>query len=342
MPSLYPSYPPYIPVIKWQKAEQQALVAVEEEIVSHIWPCIEIRGVTNSQQLMGELYHFWKGTALIDYADPSGRLTDRRMKEFESFLALAGNKDYPIIPVLDSRDVLDLSPRMMQLLATFNTVVVRLRAEALPLSQELVDQAESALAFLESISVTKQLIVDLGACTGEWQSGVVNNLANRLRELKGFGFETIHIASGAYPESLAEVTGQAEYPRHDWKLWSNLQAVVPELLLGYSDYGILSPMWTEAVLTKIAKTVALRYTRKGDWLILKATGNTKEDSINLSIIMLNTYSDDFMGADFSLGDRQIATRADPSEPDRKKKGGPISHLTEAWIHHISYVVKEQY
>lgn len=342
MPHLRPSYPPYIPVIKWQKAEQQALEALEDAIVERVWPCIEIRGVTNSQQLMGELYHYWKGTALIDYADPSGRLTGRRMSEFGAFLALAGNKSYPIIPVIDSRDVFDLSPQMMQLLATFDTVVVRLRVDSQSLSQEHLDTAKGAFAFLEPLDVAKQLIVDLGACSQGWLPGDSVVLASRLRELKGLGFGVIHLASGAYPESLAEVKGQAEYERHDWQLWSELQTKAPDLLLGYSDYGILSPMWTEAVLKKIAKTVALRYTRKKDWLILKATGNTKEDSINLSIIMLNTYANDFMGPDFSLGDRQIATRADPSEPDRKKKGGPISHLTEAWIHHISYVIKEQY
>ncbi|MFP0194463.1 beta family protein [Pseudomonas sp. PHC1] len=342
MPSQYPSHPPYIPIIKWQKAEQKALSAIGEELIEHVWPCIEVRGVTYHELLMSEVYHYWKGTALVDYANPSGRLDGRRMKEFESFLTVAGDKTYPIIPVIDSRDALELNDKMQQLLSTFETVVVRLRAEGLTLSQVHFDQAGSAFSMLSGLNVSPLLMVDLGESPTSWTPEVLQSFAGGLQKLKAFGYTTVHLTSGAYPQSLVDVATMAEYDRNDWKLWKELNAVAPELTLGYSDYGILSPKWTEDILKKIAKKVAIRYTRAKDWLILKATGKRKQDSINLSVILVNTYADDFMGPQFSLGDRQMAIRADESVPDRNKKSGASSHLTEAWIHHIAYVVKEQY
>ena len=342
MPLQYTNHPPYIPVIKWQKAEQKALSAVGEELIEHVWPCIEVRGVTYHEQLMSEVYHYWKGTALVDYADPSGRLVGRRMNEFESFLTVAGDKNYPIIPVIDSRDALELTDKMQQLLSTFESVVIRLRVEGLALAQEHLNQAEHACGVLGGLKISPRLMVDLGECPASWAPEVMRSFAGALGKLKAFGFLTVHLTSGAYPESLVDVATKAEYDRNDWKLWKELNAAAPELGLGYSDYGILSPKWTEEILKKIAKKVAIRYTRAKDWLILKAAGKRKQDSINLSVILVNTYAEDFKGEKFSLGDRQMAIRADDGVPDRNKKSGASSHLTEAWIHHIAYVVKEQY
>lgn len=343
MPSLHTGYPPYIPVIKWQKAEQTALVAIDaENLVEHVWPCIEVRGTTHPQLLMSQVYHHWKGTVLVDYADPSGRLTGRRMSVFESFLELAGSKSYPIIPVIDSRDALELSAKLQQLLSTFDSVVVRLRLEGLALTQVHFNQVAEVCKILHQLNVSPRLMVDLGECPAEWTPAQLSSFVAVLRDMKGCGFSTVHLASGAVPESLSDVSAMAECPRSDWKLWEATNAIAPDLQLGFSDYGILSPKWTEEILKKIAKKVALRYTRAKDWLILKASGKKKQDSIDLSVILVTQYSKDFMGPKFSLGDRLIATRADATVPDREKKGGASSHLTEAWIHHIAYVVKEQY
>lgn len=342
MPIHHTSHPPYIPVIKWQKAEQRALSAVAEELTDHVWPCIEVRGVTYHELLMSEVYHYWKGTVLVDYADPSGRLIGRRMSEFESFLTVAGDKNYPIIPVIDSRDALELNESMHRLLSTFETVVIRLRLEDFALEQDHLTRAENACEILGQLKVEPRLIVDLGECPATWSPESLRSFADALGKLKELGFQTVHLTSGAYPESLVEVASKAEYDRNDWKLWKELNAAAPEIGLGYSDYGILSPKWTEEILKKIAKKVALRYTRAKDWLILKATGKRKQDSIDLSVILVNQYAEDFKGGDFSLGDRQMAIRADDSVPDRNKKSGATAHLTEAWIHHIAFVVKEQY
>ena len=228
MPSLHSDYPPYVPVIKWQKAEQTALVAIDaENLVEHVWPCIEVRGVTHHQQLMSELYHYWKGTVLVDYADPSGRLAGRRMGVFESFLELAGAKSYPIIPVIDSRDALELSVKIQQLLSTFGSVVVRLRLENLVLTQAHFNEVAGACRILRQLNVSPRLMVDLGECPAEWTPAQLSAFVAVLRDMKGCGFSTVHLTSGAVPESLSDVSAMAVYRRRDWEPVSYTHLTLP-------------------------------------------------------------------------------------------------------------------
>jgi hypothetical protein len=77
---------------------------------------------------------------------------------------------------------------------------------------------------------------------------------------------------------------------------------------------------------------------RADWV---AGWRGIRNSIALSEILVNTYAGDFKGATYSFGDRLIEERADPNLPAKKKRCGHY-HITEAWSHHIAYVLKEQY
>lgn len=341
MTSRHPEYPPYIPIIKWQPAERRALDEIDEELVDSFWPCIEVRGVTQHALFLAQLHHSWEGSALVDYADPTGRLTKHRLKEFEAFLTLISEKGYPIIPVVDSRDVVELHHQFVEQLANLETVVIRLRVEGLALGAEYLQQAKAAAKTLKDFDVTLRLLVDLGASPSDWSQQEITSFVAALRDIKGYGYETVHLASGAYPADVTHVASKGEFKRHDWILWNALKAAGPDLLLGYSDYGILAPSWTEEIRKKIGKKATLRYTRNGDWLILRADGKQKQDSIDLSTILVNTYAVDFEGATFSLGDRIIADRANPKVPDHKKRSSWY-HILEGWIHHIAIVIKKQY
>ncbi|MNY22216.1 hypothetical protein D3C86_1558120 [compost metagenome] len=152
----------------------------------------------------------------------------------------------------------------------------------------------------------------------------------------------MHLISGAYPASLASVkTGSANFKRSDWAFWNDVNAIVPDLTIGFGDYGTLSPEWTEETLELRSNRIAIRYTRDSNWLILRADGKTTSDSIAISEILVNNYSSDFKGATYSFGDLIRSERADPNFPIKKKRCGHY-HITESWSHHIAYVIKEQY
>ncbi|WP_183130779.1 beta family protein [Pseudomonas coronafaciens] len=341
MQSQHSGYPPYIPIIKWQPAERRALDEIDDELIDGFCPCIEVRNVTQHALFLAELHHSWEGAALVDYANPNGRLTKNRYKEFDAFVSLIAEKGYPIIPVIDSRDMLVLPHAVIARLSQVSAFVVRLRLQSLVLDSDSVEQAQSALKVFGQKNVRGRLLVDLGTSPSEWHAHDVEAFVAGLRDIKGFGYETIHLASGAYPPDLTNVPAKAEFVRRDWGLWNAIKEAGPDLLLGYSDYGILSPAWTEEKLKKIGKKATLRYTRDTDWLILRADGKTLQDSIDLSVIMVTTYADNFEGKKFSLGDRIIADRADSNVPSHKKRSYWY-HIMEGLIHHIAMVVKKQY
>ncbi|KTT39842.1 hypothetical protein RSA46_05570 [Pseudomonas oryzihabitans] len=340
MTARHPHHPQYMPIIKWQQFEQYALCGLDERFIGSTLPCIEVRKTTQHFDLMQGLAKNWRQAALIDYADPDGRLSSARMTEFSAFLQYAGTRGYPVTPVVDSRDMTELTHTLQQALKSFPAIALRLRVPAIGAAANVLDQAKKSLELARELNVSVRLIVDFGVTPQEWTNKDIKQLTEVLRELQQEGPQSLHLASGAFPISLAQVQ-VGEFVRRDWRLWKETQDSAPELVIGYSDYGVISPEWSEEALTKRGGRVAIRYTRLDDWLVLRADGNSKKHSEDLSVLMVNVYQDSFKGASYSTGDHMIAVRADKYLPARQKKSGTY-HVTEGWIHHIAVVVTEQY
>ncbi|WP_206862777.1 beta family protein, partial [Enterobacter chengduensis] len=122
---------------------------------------------------------------------------------------------------------------------------------------------------------------------------------------------------------------------------AHLFSLAANAKIGYADYGILAPTWTEKILTRRGSRVAIKYTRDKDWLVLRAAGNKTNDSISLSVILTTIHKADFKGHGYSYGDDLIDDRANTNIPLKNKKCGHYQ-FTEAWSHHMAFVVKEQY
>lgn len=338
----YPQHPQYIPIIKWQQYEQIALKEVDKALIPRMQPCIEIRTNKQHLNLMDRLQAVWPHEVLVDYANPSGALTHVRQVELLDFLQHAVQRNIPAAPVLGAAYVAGMGDKFFKIAASLPPIMIRLRLGELQLSGDKLQLAQGAHAYLKAAGLHSRLIVDLGVSPKEWTSAQLTTFAQGLRSLAGIGYESMHLVSGAYPVSLASVkTGSASFKRTDWQFWYEINAVVPDLAIGYGDYGTLSPEWTEEVLTRRGGRAAIRYTREANWLILRAGGATSADSIAISEILVSNHAADFKGASYSFGDKVLAERADPNIALKKKKSGHY-HITEAWSHHIAYVLKDQY
>ena len=338
----FPTHPQYIPIIKWQGYEQRALEKVDAALVSRLRPCVEVRTSKQHVNLIANLQTIWPYEVLVDYANPSGALTHVRLNELLDFMQHAVQQKLPASPVLGPAYVASVGARFLKLAEALPSVVIRLRVSTLTIPDDRLQLAKGAHNFLKTHGITSSLIVDLGVSPKEWAPASVARLGQDLRALAAIGYQSVHLISGAYPASLAAVkTGMATFNRDDWSFWCDVNANVPDLNIGFGDYGTLSPEWTEEILQRRGTRIAIRYTRDDDWLVLRADGNTTNDSIALSEILVNTYAGDFKGATYSFGDRLIEERADPNLPAKKKRCGHY-HITEAWSHHIAYVLKEQY
>jgi hypothetical protein len=338
----FPNHPRYIPVIKWQSWEQRALEKVDAAVVPRMQPCIEVRTSKQHLSMLSKLTTVWPQDVLVDYANPSGLLTLTRQNELLDFLQYAVKHKIPASPVLGPAHVAGMGPKFLTLAAALPSVAIRLRVGSLSVAQDKLVLAQGAFATLKAAGITSTLIVDLGVSPKEWTAAQVVSFGQDLRALAAIGYQTMHLISGAYPASLASVkTGSANFKRSDWGFWSDVNAILPDLTIGFGDYGTLSPEWTEETLELRSNRIAIRYTRDSNWLILRADGKTTSDSIAISEILVNNYSGDFKGAAYSFGDLILSERADPHFPIKKKRCGHY-HITESWSHHIAYVIKEQY
>lgn len=338
----FPDHPPYIPIIKWQSYEQKALKKVVPDVGRHVLPCVEVRDSAQHINLMGAFHGTWGSSAMVDYADPKGVLTANRKREFHDFLASANGLGLPIVPVFNPYDVPGLGAPLQNLAASFGEAALRLRVPALSITADHLANVTTAYNALAAHGLRMSLIIDLGVAPQTWTNADTQRFSTELSQFQPLGFTSIHVASGAYPESLAAVkTGVGVFNRRDWSFWRDLNAAAPGMKIGFSDYGVLSPVWTEEALTRRGARVAIRYTRNNDWLILRADGKKKTDSVAISEIMVNAYAADFKGPTYSFGDELLAERADPTVLLTKKRCGHY-HITEGWSHHIAVVVKEQY
>lgn len=338
----YPQHPQYIPVIKWQSWEQKALERVDTALRPRVRPCIEVRNSKQHLNLMSNLQKVWQQEALVDYSNPRGELSPTRQSELLDFLQHAVQHKLLVSPVLGPSYPATIGVEFTKLAAALPFVTIRLRLSELSVPADKLQLTQEAFDLLKTKGIKSALIIDLGVSPMDWQSSEVVSFGQDLRSLAAIGYRSIHVISGAYPASLASVkTGMASFKRTDWLFWSDVNANVPELTVGFGDYGTLSPEWSEDVLERRSNRIALRYTREDNWLILRASGKTSADSIAISEILVNIYSKDFKGAGYSFGDLLLSERANSTFPAKQKRNGHY-HITEAWSHHIAYVLKEQY
>lgn len=341
MTKRHPNYPKYLPIIKWQKWEQKALSEIGA-IKSEFTPCLEVRDSSQHINLMRSFSDVWGAEALVDYANPHGNLTTTRRTELCEFLTSPASRAHTIIPVVNPLDAASLNcPNLLASIRQVREVAFRLRIEGIDISVGRIKQVADALTELNGVCEVTRLIVDGNRTPKAWDRTDLKKLILSIQSMKALGFNDVHYASGSYPPSLAGIIGEASFPRLDWALWQQMKHDAPDLHLGYSDYGTVQPEWTEEILKKYARSVAIRYTIKDSWLIVRGNSKTKQESIAISTLFTKLFGTDFKGDAYSYGDWLIAHRADPNVPEKHKNCGHY-HITEAWAHHIAFVVKDQY
>lgn len=337
----YSNHPRYIPVIKWQKYEQVALKQTDAALVPRMKPCIEARTSTQHTNLVKNLQAVWPHEAYVDYANPLGELSAQRQADLMAFLKVAAAAQLPVSPVIGPAYLTSLGAPFLKATATFPSIAIRVRLNSLQLSPQVFQQVTGSLATLKAAGRQAELFVDLGVSPEVWAPADVTAFGMTMQLLSGVGYSSVHLISGAFPSSLASVkTGSARFERNDWKFWEAVSASVPTLTIGYGDYGTLSPEWSEQILERRSNSIAIRYTSDDNWLVLRAAGKTAPDSVALSQILVHSYAD-FIGNGYSYGDDLLEQRADPNVAMKQKKCGHY-HITEAWSHHVAYVLKEQY
>lgn len=333
---------PYIPIIKWQQYEQHALRNLEAPVAARTLPCIEARVAAQQSNLSRNLPEHWKLPAIIDFANPDGLLSGTRPAKLKEFLRNARRVGWPVIPALNPEDpVVYATKGLLAQAAEQGEVALRLRLETYAISSSALVDCQKALTQLAMRGARVRMLVDFDETPEGYSASDLSDLGSSIRQLHAMSFSEMHFASGAFPSSLMSVkSGAKKFPRHDFELWAKLQATLKGVPIGFSDYGVLSPNWSEETLEYRSNSVALKYATDDHWLVLRTNGRTKEDLIALSEILVNNHGHIFKGEPYSYGDKLIADRANSAVKLKDKKCGHYN-ITDAWNHHITFVVKEQ-
>lgn len=334
--------PVYVPILKWNKCEKDALRALEPDIKPKLLPCIEVRKEISARTFFAEFQFYWGRNSILDISNPEGQLNGTRRKLTLELLSMFVNSGFDIYPAID--------PIQIDLLkdVQLNSVVKRIGQYCLRLRLDInsnVDKIKKKLIlFLKNTAPNQRIImiVDLGPTpnvTDFQNSQITELLAYFIGQQSIF---SVHLASGAFPETLVEIgVGPGEIARRDWGLWRAIASAPSLQKLGYSDYTAVNPNWTEEVTLKKGP-ISIKYTIDESWLILRGETNEGAEGIRLCKLFLFIFKDHYKGPVFSEGDRQmwLKSKGDPSL-ERYTRNGSAAYVFEAIVHHISFVIKHQ-
>ena len=333
--------PPYVPVIKWQLYERIALGALTAPVAARVLPCLEIRDSAQHDTLLKHLATVWSRPALVDYADPSGTLTTTRESELKAFLEQLTEESCDIIPVFNPADVTRLEAKVIGLMVKrCAKVALRVRLKHYETTSAALSALKSAIAKLGMTNDAIVLLIDLGATPG-LNEDQLTTLATFVKDCSALNFASVTLVSGAFPKDLQAIKGSGTISRNDWILWKSVDTLTAGVNLGYGDYGILHPQWSEEQLKRRGGRATIKYALAVAWRIIRGTDKTRAQSIAISQLMTTVYAKEFRKKGYSHGDTMIANRLDPAVPLAKKKSGN-AHITEAWTIHITYLVTDQY
>lgn len=155
------------------------------------------------------------------------------------------------------------------------------------------------------------LAIDLGIYDGHDPEGLVQALVQQVSDLPFRDeWRGLVLASTSFPESLSKIkAGEAKnFPRYDWSLYERLFA--ERLNLGrlpiFSDYAVEHPIFSKGG-AGIQPTAHFRYSTDQRYLVVKGTSVRKPYGYEAiySVAAALAAHDDYMGVDFSAGDRCI-------------------------------------
>jgi len=354
----------YVPILKWKRAEQNALCRLSEGDKRYITPLIQfvmpkpkLPG-SEEQQFQEVLGQFqakipdlptqvkkcWGPTAL--FVDFSLLYTNPlRIECLESIMVRGRAVGLHLIPVLNLSETTDFKDAVRASVKANNSgFCVRM------VQGDLADlgKLNKTLAGLVSWSGLTEAKIDILVDTKQIEQGGAYpaSVYASQKILNLTKWRTFIFASGAFPSDLSDCKLDEEniIPRLDWKNWlEQIRAKSSLRKPSFSDYTIQHPIYQESYQF-FHPTTSIRYTLDGTWLIMKG----KRQKFELYLANAKLLADDdtkFYGEAFSFGDQFIADKAKHyatyiKNPKVKGTGSTEGWLTAGINHHLALTARQ--
>jgi hypothetical protein len=335
--------PEYIPILKWKECEKKALLGASPELKERLCPCLEIRKLEDNEAFFSDFQHQWGRRSIIDYGSPTGSVAGERFRWLEQGVEQIQRLKLPIVVAVDPLDQSSFSNKhYANIVNQCAELCLRVRIcsfEDLNLYQQRMYE------FIDRLDNKHfQVLLDLGE-TPTLKDGEILSLMGLCEFARNAGATMVHLSSGAFPNTLKDIgEGTDRVARRDWLLWQEVSRRCPELALGYSDYGSITPSWTEADLFRKGP-YAIRYTIDDQWLIVRGgSDKSVEAAKKLAQLFYLAYGHLAEDKHFSAGDRHLWEKAHNIVQSASQFSGrnAAGHTWESLDHHIAYVLKKQY
>ena len=350
----------YVPILKWKRAEQGALKALEEDHKKYITPVIQLVMpkcklkekltdiIARFKELVSEIPSKVVEVWGVDpvFVDVSLLFTTRLKAESLKIISQKGSKlGGTFIPVIHLNDDEEIKNTVYSLVQE-NKRGLCLRLICSDLSDP--NKLKQDIAKLLSSSRLKEkdidLLVDIKETDKNGDKYVKYlNLTRNISNLASW--RTFIFAAGSFPKDLSECKLDEEnlLPRIDWRSWKeHLSNSKPQRKPAFADYTIQHPIYKEDTQF-FPPTSSIKYTLENEWLIMK--GKKQKFELYLASAAALVTDKRFYGGNFSDGDKYISEKAKHfliyiKDPAIKGTGSTETWLKAGINHHLTLVADQ--
>lgn len=337
--------PRYVPILKGKRGEFDALGNLTEPTRASVYPLIEVLPSPEEQDVGADIdkaiaalrTRWFQEPFMLDLSsfDLDERYEGRTILGYAMGVARGFLRPVAVVRLGDSDAVYADAG---QAGANGIGVAIRLISEDLDVEpEELNEELDRVLAIMELDPAEIDLIVDVGAISGDFAiTGGARLIKGVLRDLSHFpDYRSVTVAAGAFPADLSNVAAWTlgEHPRDDAALYNRVRNRPMSRTINFGDYAIAHPLLAAGV--PFAPPPQLRYTVSDRWLSLKGKRNDPRGNSQFYDVCATIASHPaFVGAELGEADRRIANgRGGGHGP-----GNATTWRTIGTQHHVDLVV----
>jgi hypothetical protein len=349
----------YVPILKWKRAEQNALQALKDKDKELMTPLIQFvmpkpkssdsperqfESVISSfrekvPQLPQQILKAWGPSPIfIDFS--LLYTTPLKVDSLRNIMASGHTLGLHLIPVLNLNDDAELKKAIYSSAKKHsNGICLRLGPHDLIDTAKLDTEIKASLSGSGLTESDVDLLVDTKEIGPNGAYRTYMNASQKIRNLPRW--RTFIFASGAFPADLSQCKIDEEnlIPRLDWTKWiAQLNEKNGIRKPTFADYTIQHPIYKESSQF-FPPTTSIKYALDDAWYIMKG----KKQIFEMYLAHAKVLADDsskFYGEQFSFGDKYIADKAKHFPVYMRNKSVKGTGSTESWLtaginHHLA-------
>lgn len=336
----------YVPILKWKKAEQDALKSLAEPVRDKITPLLEIVDDEPEPEVVekqaARIAQCWgqQRSLFLDPGSLAESFTEDGRSGAEILFEAAEGHGLSFVPVTE----LSASAEVTAAVQKYSSRGICVRISPDDVLEDGLPRR--LLARLRLIGVEPEqtdLLLDIGSIEHE-QVGPAFLKANGLFQQVPTDrpWRTITVAATAFPYSMAGLPPNAvsRIPRREWLVWRVLILRVAQsrfMVPAFGDYGIQHPELIEFA-PPMRMSANIRYALETEWLIAKGEDLFGEKGYKQIYEVAKRLSDDpaFLGEAHCPGCTTIARLA----RGEGRTGNPTTWRWVGTVHHLTLVANQ--